>query len=119
MTLNDFLGKYEPKAVLIEYPSQPLYEVLSSDVEIFFMNDPILPWEEQALEKLKRRVHYSENTEEMMSKLDLFFMGKLKPKRDDSFYRHYVYRKDTGERILQFIDKLVKNSCIEQNVVKR
>lgn len=106
--LTDFLLRYSPKAVLMEVPSSPLFDVLPLDTEIFLMDDPVNPYEERALDELKRRVHYCEDTNEVIAKMDLFMMGKLEKKRDDTFYRHYVYKDGTEEKILNLIDTLVE-----------
>ncbi len=108
MTLTEFLNKYSPKAVLIEYPSQPLFDVLHLNTEIFLLNDYMHPYEDKALEKLKKRVHYSEDVDEIISKIDLLLKGKLERKRDDTFYKHYVYKENAKENILRLIDKLVE-----------
>ncbi len=108
MTLTEFLNKYSPKAVLIEYPSQPLFDVLHLNTEIFLLNDYMHPYEDKALEKLKKRVHYSEDVDEIISKIDLLLKGKLERKRDDTFYRHYVHKKNRKENILRLIDELVE-----------
>lgn len=105
--LTDFLLKYSPKVVLIEIPSQPLFDVLPLDTEIFLMGDPVNPYEKRALEELKRRVHYCEDVNEAISKMDLFFKGKLEEKRDDAFYKHYMYKERTEEKILNLIDSLI------------
>jgi hypothetical protein len=106
--LNSYLQKKTPRAVLIEIPSTPLYECLNLDIEIFLMNDPIRPLEEYALKAICKRVHYAESTEEMIKKMNLFFSGRLETKRDNSFFNHYVYRKDTKKNILNQIDKIIQ-----------
>lgn len=110
MGLKEFLQKYSPRAVLIEYPSQPLFDCLNLDAEIFLMNDPINPYEERTLEFLRRRVHYAENVGEVIAKMNMFLKGKLKAKRDNTFYNHYVYKEHRRERILRKIDELVQSS---------
>ncbi len=107
VSLTDFLLEYSPKAVLIEVPSQPLFDVLPLDAEIFLMDDPLNPYEAKALEELKRRVHYCEDTAEAIAKIDLFMKGELEKKRDDTFYKHYMYKEGTEGKILGLIDNLV------------
>jgi hypothetical protein len=110
VTLKEFLQKYSPRAVLIEYPSQPLFDCLHLDAEIFLMNDPVNPYEKKALELLRKRVHYAESVEEIIEKINMFLNGKLEKRRDDSFYKHYVYKEHRKERILRQIDELVQSS---------
>ena len=105
--LTEFLEKYSPRAVLIEVPSSPLFDVLPLDTEIFLMDNPAYPYENKALEELKKRVHYCEDVAEVIAKIDLFVKGKLEKKRDDTFYKHYMYKERTEEKILNLIDSLV------------
>lgn len=110
MTLLDFLNKYNPKTVIIEHPSTPLIDVIHLDAEIFLLDNEIMPYDKKVLEELQKRVHYSENVEELISKINLFLEGKLEKKRDDTYYNHYVYKENTRENILKLIDNLVENN---------
>lgn len=104
MSLIDFLGRYDPRGVLIEYPATPLYEIVSMDTEIFLLNDNIQIYEACALEKIRKRVHYSESTERTISEIGLFLNGSLEPKRNDSFYKHYVHKDGTEANMMRFIE---------------
>ena len=76
------------------------------------------PYEYRILKELKKRVHYSEDIDEIISKIGLLLEGKLERKRDDNFYRHYVHKKNTKENILRLIDKLVEvrtKACVNLN----
>jgi hypothetical protein len=108
LKLEEFLTKYQPRAVLIEYPSQPLFEILHLDAEIFLMDNPLRPYERQALEELIKRVYYAEDSETMISWLDLFVNGRLPKKRDNTFFNHYVYKENQEETIIRLIDTLLK-----------
>jgi len=110
LSLSDFLESYSPRAVLIEYPSQPLFDVLHLDTEIFLMNDPVHHYEKQALKELEMRVHYAEDTTEIVHKLNLFLKGMLEKKRDDTYYKHYVYKEDSENNILRLIDGLIEGN---------
>ncbi len=110
LSLSDFLESYSPGAVLIEYPSQPLFDVLHLDTEIFLMNDPVHHYEKQALKELEMRVHYAEDTTEIVHKLNLFLKGMLEKKRDDTYYKHYVYKEDSENNILRLIDGLIEGN---------
>lgn len=109
MSLELFLTKLTPRVVILDCPASPLLEVIHLDVEIFFMHNPLAPFEKEALEKLKKRVYYCEDTDELISKLGLFLEGKLGHKRDDEYYNHYVYKKDTKEMILTKVDTVTAN----------
>lgn len=108
LKLEEFLTKYQPRAVLIEFPSTPLFEILHLDAEIFLMDNPLRPYERQALEELSKRVYYAEDSETMISWLDLFVNGKLPKKRDNTFFNHYVYKENQEETIIRLIDTLLK-----------
>ncbi|OGL47684.1 MAG: hypothetical protein A2W05_00045 [Candidatus Schekmanbacteria bacterium RBG_16_38_10] len=108
LSLGKFIEFYSPRAILIENPSQPLFDVLHLDTEIFLMSDPLLPYDGQALKELEMRVHYAEDTANVICKLNLFLKGKLEKKRDDTFYRHYVYKENAKENILRLVDNLVE-----------
>jgi hypothetical protein len=110
VTLVEFLDKYIPNAVLIEHPSSPLIDVMHLDAEIFLMNNDLAPYDKTILEMLNRRVHYSEDVDELISKINFFLEEKLKKKRDNTYYNHYVYKEDTRENILKLIDNLVENN---------
>lgn len=107
MPLRFFFKKYHPKIILIEYPSEPLYDSLYLDSEIFLLHNPVIPYGQDALKKLQKRVHYCHDIIEMINKLDLFLKGGLDKKRDPSFYHHYLFKPGTQRNILSFIDELV------------
>ncbi|MEO5360770.1 MAG: hypothetical protein H7843_10055 [Nitrospirota bacterium] len=109
LKLDEFLQIYSPRAVVIEYPSQPLVEVIHLDTEIFLLSDPINPYAEDVLELLKKRVHYFESTEGLIAAIDLFLNGTLEKKRDNSYMNHYVCKDNTKENILKSIDALIEN----------
>ena len=105
----EFLERYEPRIAVIDFPTQPLFECLClSNVEIFMMNDKLHPFDKNALELLKKRVHYSENAAHLISNLDLFLKGRLERKRDTAFYSHYIYKENAKFNILRFIASLLK-----------
>ena len=108
LDLNTYLQKKMPRAILIEFPSTSLYDCIHLDTEIFLMNDPINPYEEYALKDLCKRVHYAESAEAMIKKINLFIDGKLESKRDNSFFNHYVYKKNSKMNILKQIGKIIK-----------
>lgn len=109
LLLNEFLEKYDPRAVVIELPSQPLYETLHLDTEIFLLGDMVLPWDKQALNELKKRVHYSENTDEIIAWIDSFLNNRLEKRRDQTYFQHYVFKEHTKKNIIALIDNLVVN----------
>jgi hypothetical protein len=107
MTLTQFLGSYHPTSVLIEYPSTPLTEVIALDTEIFVVPDDTAPYDATVLKKLRRRVHYCPTVEEAIEKMESFFDGKLKHKRDAGYLSHYVHKGKTERNIVSLINELV------------
>lgn len=105
--LMRFLQRYSPEVVIMEYPSQPLYECLSLDTEIFLMGNKIVPFEKKALEELRKRVHYSEDIDSFIRMIDEYLMTKQPRKRDDTFLNHYVKKDNTKENILTQIESLI------------
>jgi hypothetical protein len=110
LSLGEFLERYNPRMVIIELPSQPLYEILHLDTEIFLLGDTVLPWDDLALNELKKRVHYAEDTKEILDKIDDFLNNKLEKSRDPAYFQHYVSKKDTEKNILRFIDQVTLNA---------
>lgn len=108
--LSEFLEQYHPRAVVIEMASQPLVEVIHLDTEIFLMNNHGAPYEKDSLEELKRRVHYSESTEDTIQSISLFIEGRLEKRRDSSFSGHHVYRQGTRDNIIKFINAIPANN---------
>ena len=107
LNLQDYLGKYRPRAVVIEYPSTALMECLPLDAELFVMNDPLHPFEANAYEKLIQRVHFSESVDDLLRRLDDFLDNRLEPRRNDKYFRHYVYKENRERYILENIKKIV------------
>lgn len=104
---SGFLETHQPRAVVIEFPSTPLLEVLHLDTEVFVMNDSLHPFETQALEELRKRVYYTEDTGEMIGLLRQFVGGTLERKRDDTFLRHYVVREHSKENIRRLVESAI------------
>lgn len=109
-----FLQTHHPRAVLIEFPSTPLLEVLHLDTEVFVMNDSLHPFEAQALEELQQRVHYAEQTNEMIALLQNFVAGTSAKKRNTAFLQHYVQKRDTEETVLRCIRDAVTGKIFSQ-----
>lgn len=79
------------------------------------MGAPVLPWGRQALVELKRRVHYSEDTSEIIQMIGSFISGELTGERDDTFFNHYVSRAYTKENILKTIESLMMTNQFVQS----
>ena len=109
MKMADFLMKWSPRSILIEYPSQPLAETIGLDTEIFLMNDRILPYDKKVLDLLKKRVHFCESTTAVKEKIDPFLHNKLERKRDNEYFTRYVNKLDTERNITEFIYNTVND----------
>lgn len=116
LSLKDTLKQYEPRAVVIEYPSTPLYDVLELDTEIFLMNAIIGDFENQALEELQRRVHYAEEIDKFIDQVDLFLKGRLEKKRDNMFAEHYLKKGDTRNKVLDLVHRFSRQQTEELKV---
>lgn len=107
VSLTEYLYKTQPKIVLLDYPSTPLMEVVHLDTEIFLMNDEVAPFEEKALEMLKKRVHYFEETQPLINSLRDFLAGKSEKKRDSTYFEHYIYKPNAKKNALELIHGLI------------
>ena len=99
MPFEQCLDMYDVGLVIIDYPSTLLYEALPYDVEIAFLLDPVLPFEKQALELLKRRVHVCTTIDEMLTVIDRYRTSTIGRLRDPSFFNRHVYREDCLKRV--------------------
>ncbi|MGE0268307.1 MAG: hypothetical protein AB7S78_07615 [Candidatus Omnitrophota bacterium] len=88
-TFTEFLNKYNPKVIVIEYPSTPLYEALFTDADIFMLNDEINPYGNEALELLKKRVNYFEDVNEMIKELKEY--SSMHRKTDCGYFKKYIH----------------------------
>ena len=109
ITLVECLEKFRVKAVVMEYASTPLFEVLGENIDIFLLADPILPFTPEALTLLRKRVHYFENIDELKDSLTKYIEGEIPHLRNNDFYNKYVCRKNTKRLILETINLLRQN----------
>lgn len=107
LTFEETLSHFRVKSVLMESMSTAFYESLGYDLELFVLYDSVRPIEASALEKLKKRAHYFEEVDELIKGIDRYLKGDYLIKRDDSFYKRYVYRKNSEENILKLINDLI------------
>ncbi len=108
--LVSFIKRYRFQGVIIEFPSKPLYESLSLDVEIFLHLDSVLKIESVALDELEKRVHCFSGVDPMMRSIDAFLRGELPSRRDDRFCRHYVSRPGAKENFLQLVRDMLQKT---------
>ena len=105
MHLTDCLKENEVRAIVSEYPSSPMFEVIGLDTEIFQLSAPNVPFSKESLVLLTRRVHWFEKIDNMLEMLGLWVKGSLKPKRDLSFYNKFLFKENTEDLILSTIEK--------------
>jgi hypothetical protein len=108
VTLTDFLKNRNPRAIILDLPSTPLYEVVHLDVEIFVLNDPFCPLSHEALSKLQKRVHYFESVDEAIRAIGLWSRGGLPKKRGTAFLNRYVLKPDTQRAIFDVVTALTQ-----------
>lgn len=111
LLFEEYLGKVNPRIIIIEFPSTPLFEALSSEAQLFVMNDEINPYGPEAFECLNRRVYYYDDVENLISDVNKFLKGELQPKKDSSFYNQYVYKQNSRDRIAELVDQLAFSKC--------
>jgi len=109
LTLKEFVEDFAPKAVIMEYPSTPLYEVIHLDTEIFLLDSDIGPFEKTAFEELEKRAYCYNDVDNMIEGIKLFNNFELDKKRDKTFYNHYVCSNDSQEKIIEFIKSTIEN----------
>ena len=109
MHLTDCLKENHVRAIVSEYPSSPMFEVIGLDTEIFQLSAPNLPFSKEALELLTRRVHWFEEIDHMLEMLELWTNGSLKSKRDLAFYNKFLFKKNTDSLILGTIENCLLN----------
>ncbi|MBN1881999.1 MAG: hypothetical protein JW885_07490 [Deltaproteobacteria bacterium] len=108
VTLTRFLEKYKPRAVLVEFPSTPLIEVIGLDTEIFFMGDDMFPYDGKILEMLRKRVYFFSDVKDVTEHIERFFQGKLEKKRDTEYCSNYLRTENVKENALRKIEKIIE-----------
>jgi hypothetical protein len=109
MRLVECYDEYEIRAMVSEFPSSPLYEAIGGDMEIFQLADPTLPFSQEALNLLKKRVHYFEEITELKKALEEWRNGNRPSLRNNEFYRKYIYRENTEKLILNTIEECISH----------
>jgi hypothetical protein len=108
LTFEEIISRYRVKIIVFELMATAFYESLGHDAELFALYDSVRPIEESALAKLKERVHYFEDVDDMIREIDHYLKGEVEIKRDNIFYNRYVHKKDAKQNILQLIDNLIE-----------
>lgn len=105
-TLIDILSVVTPKCVIIEYNSTPLYEILELDVDIFLFNRSMDNLTKKAEEMLNKRVYIVRDFEDFSILFEKYIQNYLPKKRDDSFYKYYINKKDTKLNIINLLNNI-------------
>ncbi|MBL4889184.1 MAG: hypothetical protein JKX97_04080, partial [Candidatus Lindowbacteria bacterium] len=108
---NAWIKVYEPRALIIELPSTPLFELMAGDTEIFMLKDTLNPFSESALEMLKKRAHIFDDVADLKIAVLEWKSGSLPKLRDQSFYNHYVYKPNTHDRVIDLVNSLVRHAA--------
>jgi len=106
LTWEDFIKAYKPKVVISECPSTPIYQCLNINVDIFLLKDPVYKFSELALSMLTKRVYLFDSPEEIRQAILDYQPGKLKPKRNASFYNTFVNRGNFDSAVDQCIKEI-------------
>ena len=105
-----FLSQMRPQLIVIEYPSSPLYECLSFDVDIFLLLDTDFPFTPEAENLLRKRAHVFETAEEMATVLRDYGKAPLPRLRNMEFYERYLYRANSRERLVNSLAECTDGS---------
>jgi hypothetical protein len=91
----DFVMENHIFAVLIDSNiSTCLYELIPYDCEIFVIHDPMIQFNDDALNLLKKRVHYLYSFEEFESSYLDFINGKLSSLRNQEFQKKNIFNSE-------------------------
>jgi hypothetical protein len=107
--LGDVLNHFHPRAVVVEYRSQPLFDVLDLDTEIFLFTGDTYVSPPEVMEQLGQRVHLCATPDELIAALEQFLAGQLPAKRDMTFVQRFARRKDTAGRMLTTLNAILAN----------
>lgn len=107
LSVQEFVEEFSPSAIIMDFPSTPLYEVIGLDTEIFLMDDELHPFDSVAFSELEKRVYFSHDTDILIKQVSLYLENSLPKKRDNSFLFHYVVRHNREALILDKIRKIM------------
>lgn len=119
VTFTEFLSAYRPRLVVIEFNSQPTFDALHTDAEIIVIGDPVHPMEPRAQALLERRVYYTMDLQVALGWIDDFAAGRLEPRCDQEFYRHYVHQLDANARVSGFVREFVSGAALKARTAPR
>ena len=112
LSFTEVMKKYDVKSVLIEYISTSLGEAIPYDCDIFVLGNSMDYFDHDASSLMKKRVHYTEDVEEMKELIDSCLEGRLAPKRDREFMERYLVKKNTESNIIDLIASIIKGKEI-------
>ncbi len=111
VSFSQALADYRPRAVVFDLPSTPLCEVVADDaVQIFLLEDPLLPFTPTARALLERRAFLTSDPHQLCDALASFLAGKLPPRCDPAFRRHFVLPE--GEAQQRAVDVLRRRATV-------
>jgi hypothetical protein len=111
LSFTEALVLLRPRVVVIDFPSNPLFESLGAGCEIFAVEDPVVPIKAAARELLSKRVHLFADAASLKAGLDGFLDGKGRGLGDDGFYRRYmVPAGDPHERVRSVLESFSDGS---------
>lgn len=106
MNFEQAIGTFNPKCVIIEFFSTPLYEILDLDVEIFLFVRDADHLTDKARIMLDKRVHIVNSYKEFEYIFNLWLENKLPSKRDNSYMQYYVYKPNMEDNIIRLFNDL-------------
>ncbi|WP_312420728.1 hypothetical protein [Anaerospora hongkongensis] len=101
--MHNYFTQYAPQIVLMDVPTKFLIDVFPEDTTIILMKGDSQFELREAVDLLKKRVHYAETLEEAKHLLQMFFEGKLDKKQDNTYIRKFCNQEGLKEKLLQRI----------------
>lgn len=106
LSFTECLETHHIRSLLIEYPSSPMFEAMSEDVEIFALLNPIIKYNPTADNLLKKRVHLYDTLPDVKLGIADFLNGHLPNKRDASFVERYLLPYDDEQVSTNILETL-------------
>lgn len=89
-SLKTYFKKRVPGLVVFDLPSTPIYEILSTKTQVILYLDSVIPFTEEALNLLNKRVYTCSSIEEVNNYIDMYSSNNLKFKYNNEYYSRYV-----------------------------
>lgn len=96
-----FLSQRRPQLVVTEFPSEPLFQSLPHDLDIFLLLDPLFPFYPEPERLLRKRVHVFETAGEMAQAIRDYGKVPLSRLRSMEFVNTFYDRSGVQPRLVE------------------